>query len=68
LKPVESARQAAKPAIERRFHGRFRAARHHHVGVAERDEPRRIADGVRAVEQAVTTAWFGPFIPCAIET
>ncbi len=27
---------------------RFRAARHHHVGVAKGDEPRGVADGVRA--------------------
>jgi hypothetical protein len=35
-------------------------SRQHHVGVAERDQPRRVADRVRAVEQAVTTAWSAP--------
>ena len=27
---------------------RFRAARHHHIGIVQRDQPRRIADGMRA--------------------
>ena len=31
-----------------RLIGRFRAARDHHVGIAERDQPRRIADRMRA--------------------
>ena len=48
LKPVDSARQAAKPAIEMPVDRRFGAARHHHVGIAERDQPRRVADRVRA--------------------
>ena len=33
-----------REAVDRRF----RAARHHHVGVAERDQARGIADRVRA--------------------
>jgi len=33
--------------------------RHHHVGVAERDESGRVADRMAPVEQAVTTEWLG---------
>ena len=48
LKPVESARQAQKPAIAEAVDRRFGAARHHHVGVAERDQAAGVADRVRA--------------------
>ena len=48
---VEAGRQRAaggeagdRDAADRRF----RAARHHHVGIAERDQARRVADRVRA--------------------
>ena len=48
---VEARRQrpAGREARERQpVDRRFGAAGHHHVGVAERDQPRRVADGVGA--------------------
>lgn len=36
------------------------AARHHHGRVAAGDDVHGLADGVKAVEQAVTWAMFGP--------
>jgi hypothetical protein len=69
VEPVESARQAAKPASPRRLTRRFGAAGHHHVGIAQRDQPRRRRRSrARPVEQAVTTQWFGPFRPNSIDT
>jgi len=44
LKAVDSARQAAKPAIDRRSSGDSVPPAHHHLGVAERDQPRGVAD------------------------
>ena len=48
LKPVDKARQAAKPASAMRQIGELGAARDHHVGVAQRDDAGSVADGVRA--------------------
>ena len=48
LKPVDSARTAANPAIEIRLTGDSAAARHHDVGIAQRDHPAGIADRMRA--------------------
>ena len=47
---VEAGRQRAAGNEARHADARdrrFRAARHHHVGVAERDQPRGVADGMR---------------------
>ncbi len=65
---VESARQAAKPASAERRDRRFRAAGHHHVGVAEHDQPRRVADGVRAGRAGRDDRVVRPFSPWRIET
>ena len=48
LKPVDSAREAQKPAMPSAADRRFGAAGHHHVGIAQHDQPGGVADGVHA--------------------
>mgnify|MGYP003694372003 CR=1 FL=1 len=66
--PVDSARQATKPAMPIRDDRRLGAARHHDVGIAERDQPRGIADGMRAGRAGRDDGMIGPLRPCAIDT
>jgi hypothetical protein len=68
LKPVESARQAAKPASESRFTAD--SAPPATITSASPSAMNRAASPMACepVEQAVTTAWFGPFSPWAIDT
>ena len=47
MKPVDNARQAAKPATERRFTGDSVPPATIHLGIAEGDQTRRVADGMR---------------------
>ena len=68
LKPVESARQAAKPASDRRFTGD--SAPPATMMSASPSAISREASPMACapVEQAVTTEWFGPLRPWAMET
>ena len=69
LKPVESARQAANPAMPMRLIADSAPPATITSASSKRDQTRRVADGMGSpVEQAVTTAWFGPLRPCWIET
>ena len=68
LKPVDSARQAAKPASASRPIGD--SAPPATITSASPSMISRAASPIACapVEQAVTTAWFGPLSPCRIET
>ena len=68
MKVVESARQAAKPAIEMRTIGD--SVPPATITSASSSAIMRAASPIACapVEQAVTTAWFGPLRPWVIDT
>jgi hypothetical protein len=68
LKPVDSARQAAKPASDRRLIGD--SVPPATMTSASPSAISRAASPIACdpVEQAVTTALLGPLSPCAIDT
>jgi hypothetical protein len=69
LNDVDSALQAAKPAKPMRQTADSVPPATITSASAEVDQPRRVADRMRQpVEQAVTTAWFGPRSLCWMET